>query len=173
MAWRCGHAMTEESLCSGEMGMTRKAQRIEGGCREGFFTSESASGLVQCTLCQHRHKVHAVGASSRPRTRATLTDLCLFGDPTYAKEELVAEMGAAYLCGVCGIANATLANGAAYLVGKRKARCLVGTFPHAPRLEPCLRLSPHTAQHLQIRLGLSSVTCGAEDLHVVHAICIL
>ena len=26
-----------------------------------------------------------------------------------------AEMGAAYLCGVCGIANATLANSAAYL----------------------------------------------------------
>ena len=47
--------------------------------------------------------------------RATLTDLCLFGDPTYAKEELVAEMGAAYLCGVCSIANTTLANSAAYL----------------------------------------------------------
>ena len=47
--------------------------------------------------------------------RSTLTDPCLFGDPTYAKEELVAEMGAAYLCGVCGIAHATLANSAAYL----------------------------------------------------------
>ena len=58
--------------------------------------------------------VHAVGHRSR-LNRSTLTDLCLFGDPTYAKEELVAEMGAAYLCGVCGIANATLANSAAYL----------------------------------------------------------
>ena len=38
--------------------------------------------------------VHAVGHRSR-LNRATLTDLCLFGDPTYAKEELVAEMGAA------------------------------------------------------------------------------
>src|SRR5262249_33104621 len=36
-----------------------------------------------------------------------------------------------------------------FSVGKREARCLVGTFPHAPRLEPCLRLSPHTAQHLR------------------------
>jgi hypothetical protein len=35
------------------------------------------------------------------------------------------------------------------LVGRRKARCLVGTSPHAPRLEPYLRLSPHTAQHLR------------------------
>jgi antirestriction protein ArdC len=58
--------------------------------------------------------VHATGHRSR-LNRRTLTDLCLFGDPTYAKEELVAEMGAAYLCGVCGIANATIANHAAYL----------------------------------------------------------
>ena len=57
--------------------------------------------------------VHATGHPSR-LNRSTLTDLCLFGDPTYAKG-LVAEMGAAYLCGVCGIANATLDNSAAYL----------------------------------------------------------
>ena len=36
-------------------------------------------------------------------------------DPTYAKEELVAEMGSTYLNGVCGIANATIENSAAYL----------------------------------------------------------
>ena len=54
-------------------------------------------------------------AIARGSTGSTLTDLCLFGDPTYAKEELVAEMGAAYLCGVCGIANATIDNSAAYL----------------------------------------------------------
>jgi len=58
--------------------------------------------------------VHAAGHPSR-LNRTTLTDLCLFGDPTYAKEELVAEMSAAYLCGVCGIANVTLDNSAAYL----------------------------------------------------------
>ena len=58
--------------------------------------------------------VHAVGHPSR-LNRKMLTDLCLFGSPTYAKEELVAAMGAAYLCGVCGIANATLDNSAAYL----------------------------------------------------------
>jgi antirestriction protein ArdC len=57
---------------------------------------------------------HATGHCSR-LNRSTLTDLCLFGDPTYAKEELVAEMGAAYLCGICGIANTTIANSAAYL----------------------------------------------------------
>ena len=58
--------------------------------------------------------MHAVGHPSR-LNRKTLTDLCLFGSPTYAKEELVAEMGAAYLCGVCGIVNVTIDNSAAYL----------------------------------------------------------
>jgi antirestriction protein ArdC len=57
---------------------------------------------------------HATGHASR-LNRWTMADVCLFGDPTYAKEELVAEMGAAYLCGVCGIANVTLTNSAAYL----------------------------------------------------------
>ena len=58
--------------------------------------------------------VHSVGHSSR-LNRPTLTDPCRFGDPTYAKEELVAEMGASYLCGVCGIANTTIDASAAYL----------------------------------------------------------
>src|SRR5437867_12975560 len=30
-------------------------------------------------------------------------------------------------------------------LGRDKARCLVGTFPHLPRLEPYVRLSRHTA----------------------------
>src|SRR5215831_7561091 len=47
---------------------------------------------------------------------------------------------------------------------------LVGTFPHAPRLEPDVRLSPHTAQHSQIRLGLRSVAWCAYRLKVIHAI---
>jgi hypothetical protein len=40
------------------------------------------------------------------------------------------------------------------LVGRRKARYLLkqGTSPHAPRLEPYVRLSPHTAQHLRSHL---------------------
>jgi len=29
-----------------------------------------------------------------------------------------------------------------------KAHCFMGMFPHPPRLEPDLRLSPHPAQHL-------------------------
>jgi antirestriction protein ArdC len=57
---------------------------------------------------------HSTGHRSRLH-RKTLTDLCLFGSRDYAQEELVAEIGASYLCGVCGIANVMIDNSAAYL----------------------------------------------------------
>jgi antirestriction protein ArdC len=57
---------------------------------------------------------HSTGHASR-LNRATLTDLCPFGSTNYSKEELVAEMGAAFLCGVCGLENRTVDNSAAYL----------------------------------------------------------
>jgi antirestriction protein ArdC len=57
---------------------------------------------------------HSTGHETR-LNRQTLTDRCAFGSPTYGQEELIAEMTAAYLCGVCGIANATVDNSAAYL----------------------------------------------------------
>lgn len=44
-----------------------------------------------------------------------------FGSPTYAREELVAEMTAAYLCGETGILPSTLEQTAAYLDSWRKA----------------------------------------------------
>jgi antirestriction protein ArdC len=47
--------------------------------------------------------------------RQTLTDLCPFGSTNYSKEELVAEMGAAFLCGVAGIANETVDTSVAYI----------------------------------------------------------
>ena len=53
-----------------------------------------------------------------------------FGSENYGKEELVAEMCAAYLCGKAGIENATLENSAAYLKGwleaiKKDARLII------------------------------------------------
>jgi antirestriction protein ArdC len=59
---------------------------------------------------------HSTGHRSR-LDRATLRDLLAFGDTNYSKEELVAEMGAAYLCGVADIANQTVDNSAAYIQG--------------------------------------------------------
>ena len=43
------------------------------------------------------------------------TENVAFGDEVYSKEELVAEMGAAMLCGVAGIDNCTIQNSASYI----------------------------------------------------------
>src|SRR6478672_3706822 len=39
----------------------------------------------------------------------------MFGSESYSREELIAEMGSAMLCGVAGIEQATVANSVAYL----------------------------------------------------------
>ena len=57
---------------------------------------------------------HSTGHASRVG-REGIEQLNTFGSESYSKEELVAEMGAAMLCGITGIAPATLQNSAAYL----------------------------------------------------------
>jgi len=57
---------------------------------------------------------HSTGHASRVG-REGIERLEHFGSETYSKEELVAEIGAAMLCGVAGIAPQTLENSAAYL----------------------------------------------------------
>jgi antirestriction protein ArdC len=59
---------------------------------------------------------HASGAKSR-LNRPTLTASAGFGSNSYSKEELIAEMGAAFLCGEAGIFERTVNNSAAYLQG--------------------------------------------------------
>lgn len=51
------------------------------------------------TLCRYRHKTHATGHPSRLDRRLVTT----FGSKDYAREELVAEMGSAFLCASLGI----------------------------------------------------------------------
>jgi antirestriction protein ArdC len=57
---------------------------------------------------------HSTGHPAR-LNRSSLTDFERFGDHNYSREELVAEMGAAFLAGYCGIENRTINNSAAYL----------------------------------------------------------
>jgi antirestriction protein ArdC len=57
---------------------------------------------------------HSTGHKSR-LNRAGITETHFFGDEIYSKEELVAEMGAAMLCGVIGIENKTIKNSASYI----------------------------------------------------------
>jgi antirestriction protein ArdC len=58
---------------------------------------------------------HSTGHPNR-LNRAELNTLAPFGSETYSKEELVAEFGAAFLCGEAGI-QTTVENSAAYIKG--------------------------------------------------------
>jgi antirestriction protein ArdC len=78
--------------------------------RELFSTAEE----FYATL--NHEESHAVGHPKR-LNRTSITEAAPFGSPTYAAEELVAEMSAAYLCAEAGISPAVLENQAAYVAG--------------------------------------------------------
>lgn len=59
---------------------------------------------------------HATGHKER-LNRKTLAEIAHFGDHSYSKEELVAEMGSAYLCAITGISDPVIENQAAYIQG--------------------------------------------------------
>ena len=59
---------------------------------------------------------HATGHASRLGRKGVL-EPSYFGSHEYSKEELVAEMGASFLCGISGIENKTIENSAAYICG--------------------------------------------------------
>lgn len=62
---------------------------------------------------------HSTGHAKR-LARDGIVNISAFGSSPYSREELIAEMGAAFLCAHCGIDN-TLENSAAYLQGWIKA----------------------------------------------------
>lgn len=81
--------------------------------------------------------VHSTGLEKR-LARKSLTDLCPFGSTNYSNEELVAEMGAAMLCGEAGIENRIIDNSAGYIAGwlkrlKDDRRCIVTAASQAQR----------------------------------------
>lgn len=59
---------------------------------------------------------HSTGHASR-LNRAPVTKSAYFGSSDYSKEELVAEMGASFLCAEAGIVATTIDNSAAYIKG--------------------------------------------------------
>ncbi|MBV9886228.1 MAG: DUF1738 domain-containing protein [Acidobacteria bacterium] len=67
-----------------------------------------------------------------------------FGSESYSREELVAEMGSAMLCGVAGIEQATMANSAAYLKSwisrlKSDARLIISAASAAQKAADYIR----------------------------------
>lgn len=63
---------------------------------------------------------HSTGHETRLNRRPS-TEARNFGDEAYSKEELVAEIGCAFLCGIAGIENKTIDNSAAYIASWLKA----------------------------------------------------
>ena len=110
---------------------------------------------------------HATGHRSR-LGRPSLQTPCPFGSAPYGQEELVAEMGAAFICGVAGIAPAILDNTAAYLQFwlqhlRAHPRLLLTTAAQAQKaadyiLGKTATTSPSTSeeQHLTQRASLSA-----------------
>ena len=81
-----------------------------------------------------------------------------FGSEDYSKEELVAEMGAAMLCGVAGIESQTLDNSAAYLqswINKLKSdtRLIVSAASQAQK----------AADYILARTGFEADTKGENE----------
>lgn len=81
--------------------------------------------------------VHSTGHPTR-LARSAVTDGALFGDHAYSEEELVAEIGAAYLCAHVGIVERTLENSAAYVASwlrvlRDDRRLLLRAAQHAQR----------------------------------------
>lgn len=64
--------------------------------------------------------IHSTGHTKR-LNREGVTQAIAFGSENYSKEELVAELGAAMLCGVSGIDNHTIQNSASYIASWLRA----------------------------------------------------
>ncbi|WP_068612541.1 ArdC family protein [Paenibacillus tuaregi] len=109
-----------EKICEGY----KDAPRVTFASGRAFYrpSTDSVSVPPICDYAKaeeyystlfHEH-VHSTGHAKR-LNRSGITELAAFGDESYSKEELVAEIGAAMLCGVAGIDNSTLDNSAAYV----------------------------------------------------------
>ena len=64
--------------------------------------------------------MHSTGHSSR-LNRKGVSEKNRFGSEAYSKEELIAELGAAFLCAESGIVNKTINRSSAYLQSWLKA----------------------------------------------------
>jgi antirestriction protein ArdC len=80
-----------------------------------FLGSDIRRGIIRvsalCPLCRYRHKTHWTGHESRLNRQFGKR----FGDDAYAFEELVAELGAAFVVGHVGFVDAMIEDHAAYV----------------------------------------------------------
>jgi antirestriction protein ArdC len=91
-----------------------KEDRINMPRSESFLSPEAFYATLFHEIC------HSSGHKSR-LNRKEIIEHNPFGSQDYGKEELVAEMGSSFLCGIAGIENVTLDNSAAYIENWLKA----------------------------------------------------
>ncbi len=101
-----------------------KRPTIKHGRTKAFYDpSEDYVGMPDRARFDHEAEyystlfhelIHSTGHDSR-LNRSTLTAKAGFGSNPYSKEELIAELGAAFLCGQADIVERTLDNSAAYV----------------------------------------------------------
>lgn len=82
---------------------------IKMPCAEHFRSSEEYYSTL------FHEAVHSTGHKSRLARTGIRNGAASFGSEVYSQEELVAEMGAAFLCGEAGIIDRTIDNSTAYL----------------------------------------------------------
>jgi len=75
---------------------------------------ESFVGAKEYYATLFHELTHSTGHEKRLNRKGVM-GVVMFGSEDYSKEELIAEMGAAFLCGHCQIENKTIENNAAYI----------------------------------------------------------
>ncbi len=111
-----------------------EAEKVIHGMREGPFLEDNGSqayyrpsddvvNMPKANLFESDEEyystifhelIHSTGHVKR-LNREGITNISHFGSHDYSKEELVAEMGSAFLCGHCGIEPRVIQNQAAYI----------------------------------------------------------
>jgi antirestriction protein ArdC len=101
-----------------------------------YSNLKNIKGFLQCY--KKRYFIH-VNCSVNNKSEAIAHELGhYFLHKVYSKEELVAEMGAAMLCGVAGIDNSTIENSASYIDSwlralKKDSRLVLQAASHAQK----------------------------------------
>ena len=93
--------------------------------------------------------VHSTGSEKR-LARKSITEMNEFGSEQYSIEELIAELGAAYLCSLAGILNKEIQNTVAYIDGwlgklKNDKRFIVQASGQAQRAVDLIQNIPDNA----------------------------
>jgi antirestriction protein ArdC len=120
------HDHSPISACAEIIGCMPKAPEIQHSGSKAFYSAvtdrvtlppaELFASAEEYYATGFHELIHSTGHEKR-LARESILEAAPFGSPTYSVEELVAEMGAAYLCAESGISPAVIENQAAYLAG--------------------------------------------------------